>query len=137
MPKAKKNLQLASFGIRLVAILIDSVLLGIGLSIVRSPFRWGFSHHRFGFPGWSPLINALYSILLWVGWNGQTIGKKIMKIKVVREDGKPLDYPTAIIRYIGYIISTIPLFLGYLWVIWDDKKQGFHDKLARTLVVKE
>ena len=84
--------------------------------------------------GW--LAGALYSILLWTYWNGQTLGKKAMGIKVVKEDGSPVDIVTAIIRYVGYLVSAFVFGLGYLWVIWDPKKQGWHDKIAKTVVVK-
>lgn len=114
----------ASFGTRFLAALIDGLIFG--------SIGWGL---RLGFSG--SLLGALYSVLLWVNWNGQTIGKKVMKIKVIREDGKPLDYKEAIIRYLGYILSAMALGLGYFWVIWDEKKQGWHDRLAGTLVVKE
>ena len=123
------------FGLRLVAWLIDGVVLSVIWSLIaRMPFL------PFGKEGWESLnllVGALYSILFWVHWNGKTAGKKIMKIKVVTEKGKGLDYQTAVIRYLGYLLSAIVLLLGYLWVIWDDKKQAWHDKLAKTYVVRE
>ena len=117
----------ATFIDRLLACLIDGLILGIGGGMI-----WGYNNS-----GWSSLVGALYSVLLWVNWNGQTFGKKIIKVKVVRMDGKVLTYRDAIIRYVCYFISAIPLGLGFFWVIWDEKKQGWHDKLAKTLVVKE
>ena len=121
----------AGFGIRLAAGIIDMVIIVVCLGLLKSimPF---LTH-----PIFNTLAGALYSILLWVNWNGQTVGKRVMGIKVVKEDGSPVDYQTAVIRYLTYMVSTIPLFLGYFWVIWDEKKQGWHDKLAKTLVVKE
>lgn len=130
----------ANFGLRLIATIIDGLILGVAMAILTSLFRWIpplFGRRVFGQRLFSTLIGALYSILLWVNWNGQTPGKKIMSIKVIREDGKALDYPEAIVRYLCYIISALPLCLGYLWIIWDEKKQGWHDKLAKTLVVKQ
>jgi len=121
-------MEYADFWTRLVAALIDGFILSIGSSIFWGPFRAS---------GFQTIIGALYVVLLWVNWNGQTIGKKIMKIKVVREDGKPLEYREAIIRYVCYFVSAIPVGLGFLWVLWDEKKQGWHDKLAKTYVVKE
>lgn len=115
----------ATFWERFLAIFIDGIVLSFANQMLKHMPMAGF------------LIGALYAILLWVNWNGQTLGKKVMKIKVVREDGKPLDYQTAIIRYLGYMLSGAVLLLGFLWVIWDSKKQGWHDKLAKTLVVKE
>lgn len=121
--------NLVGFGPRLLASIADGLLLGVLIGITGNVT----GNMENGYGG---IIGALYSVLLWVNWNGQTLGKKVMGIKVVREDGKPLGYPTAIIRYIGYYISGLFLFIGFLWVIWDPKKQGFHDKIAKTYVVK-
>lgn len=121
----------AGFGVRFVAGLIDVVVMAIVSGVLNKmvPFM--------RLPILGSIPGVLYSILLWVNWHGQTIGKRAMGIKVVRTDGKPLDYPEAVIRYLAYLISAIPFFLGFLWIIWDEKKQGWHDKLAKTLVVKE
>ncbi|MEE8119748.1 MAG: RDD family protein [Gammaproteobacteria bacterium] len=74
-------------------------------------------------------------IVLWTQF-GATPGKMMLNIVIVdRDTGKLPSLGQAVIRYIGYIVSTIPFLLGYFWVIWDDKKQGFHDKLADTVVV--
>jgi uncharacterized RDD family membrane protein YckC len=83
------------------------------------------------------LLGAVYYIFLWVYWQGQTVGKKAMGIKVTQANGRPLTYSQAILRYAMYIVSAIPFFLGFLWLIWDEKKQGWHDKVAGTIVVKE
>ena len=75
-------------------------------------------------------------ILLWKYYQA-TPGKMIFKATIV--DAKTGGKPTLkqwIIRYLGYIISTIPLGLGIFWVAFDKKKQGFHDKLANTVVVQ-
>lgn len=131
VPQVKKNQKNAGFGIRLVAAIIDGVVMAIAGTMLGKIMP-GFAR---------PLVNtavgALYSVLFWVNWNGQTLGKKAVGIKVVKEDGKVLDYQGAVVRYVGYIVSAIPLLLGFFWVIWDEKKQGWHDKIAKTLVVKE
>jgi len=121
----------AGFGVRLSAMLIDCILIGIANSMLGKvmPFLRK--------PLFNSLTSGLYSILLWVNWNGQTVGKRVMGIKVVKENGKALDYREAVLRYLGYIISAIPLGLGFFWVLIDEKKQGWHDKLAKTKVVKE
>ena len=75
-------------------------------------------------------------ILLWKYYQA-TPGKMIFKATIV--DAKTGGNPSLrqlIIRYLGYIISTIPLGLGIFWVAFDKKKQGFHDKLANTVVVQ-
>lgn len=121
------NKERVGFLTRFVAVLIDCIVVGVaGAMLGRERANL-----------LSSLVGGLYSVLLWVNWNGQTLGKKVMKIKVVTEDGKPIGYKEAIVRYLGYILSGVALCLGFLWVIWDKKKQGWHDKIAGTLVVKE
>ena len=75
-------------------------------------------------------------ILLWKYYQA-TPGKMIFKATIVdaKTGGKP-SLRQLIIRYLGYIISTIPLGLGIFWVAFDKKKQGFHDKLANTVVIQ-
>lgn len=76
-------------------------------------------------------------VFCWVKFAG-TPGKRLLKLKVLDEaTGNQLTLGQAILRYIGYIPSAIVFGLGYLWVIWDGKKQGWHDKIAKTVVVKE
>lgn len=127
----------AGFGVRLVAALIDGVILSAAWAILRQVFFLSLPFFRHQTSNLSVLFNALYYILLWVNWGGQTIGKKAMKIKVIQENGQPLDYKEAVIRYLGYFVSGLVLGLGFLWVIGDAKKQGWHDKIAKTLVVNE
>jgi uncharacterized RDD family membrane protein YckC len=59
-----------------------------------------------------------------------------MNIKVARTDGASLTIGTGIVRYIGFLLSTVVIFLGVLWVLWDPNKQGWHDKIANTVVVR-
>jgi uncharacterized RDD family membrane protein YckC len=65
---------------------------------------------------------------------GQTPGKILLKLQVVRTTGKSLTYGIAFLRWTGCIISSLPLFLGFLWVAFDSRKQGWHDKIAGTVV---
>jgi uncharacterized RDD family membrane protein YckC len=58
-----------------------------------------------------------------------------MGVRVVRLDGHSMGIRRSIVRYIGYFISLFSLTLGFLWVLWDDRRQGWQDKLARTCVV--
>ena len=82
------------------------------------------------------LVNAVYFVGLWVYWNGQTLGMKVLGIKVVKTDGSALTISTGIIRFIGLIISFLCLLIGVIWVAFDANKQGWHDKMAGTYVVK-
>ena len=69
---------------------------------------------------------------------GQSFGKRFIGIRVVRTDGAPIDYQTAVLRHIvGYPLAVLLFGLGIVWMLWDRKQQGWHDKLARTVVVKD
>jgi uncharacterized BrkB/YihY/UPF0761 family membrane protein len=80
------------------------------------------------------LIGLAYFVIFWAT-SGQTPGKMALGIKVISVDGTSVGWGKAILRYIGYIISVIVLFLGFIWIAFDSKRQGWHDKIAKTLVV--
>jgi uncharacterized RDD family membrane protein YckC len=107
---------------RLCAAFLDIILIGI-LS--------GIAHVR-------PicLIVALaYFAGMWT-WRGTTIGGIVLKLKVVRTDGRPLTFIVALVRGLAAAFSVIVFFLGFLWIAWDKDKQGWHDKIAGTEVVR-
>jgi len=82
------------------------------------------------------LLPAVLIIGFWV-WKSATPGKMVISAKIV--DAKTLGEPSTgqlIVRYIGYFISTFIFCLGFLWVAIDKRKQGWHDKIAGTLVIK-
>ncbi len=70
------------------------------------------------------------------GTYGQTFGKMALKIKVVNEDGTPLDYSKAFLRWLGYFLCDLTFYIGYLWAAFDPRKQGLHDKVCKTLVIR-
>lgn len=70
------------------------------------------------------------------GTYGATIGKMVAKIKVVKENGEKLSYSDALVREIASYLSAVILFIGFLNVLWDSKKQAWHDKLAHTIVIQ-
>ncbi|UFS95226.1 RDD family protein [Nocardia huaxiensis] len=79
---------------------------------------------------------GLYFIYL-EGKTGQTPGKKMVGIRLVREaDGQPLGFGYAFLRRLCHIVDSLPCYIGYLWPIWDPKKQTFADKIMNTIVVK-
>ncbi len=70
--------------------------------------------------------------------NGQSFGKRFMGLRVVRTDGQPVDYQTAALRhFVGYPLSALFFGLGLLWILWDGRRQGWHDKVAKTIVVMD
>jgi uncharacterized RDD family membrane protein YckC len=66
---------------------------------------------------------------------GFTPGKAILGLKIVRKNGGKLSFGRSLLRFFSYWISAIPLFLGYFWVLWDPKRQAWHDKIAGTQVL--
>ncbi len=134
-PNTKSAQQLqpvyAGFGRRFIAYVIDQlIVLFIGASI---GFTFSAGSRGIGFfPG--AISGALYFVFFWVSQKGQTLGNRLMAIKVTKTDGGELDIATGIVRYIGYFISSLVFGLGFLWIIWDSKKQGWHDKIANTVV---
>lgn len=70
-------------------------------------------------------------------WKGQTLGKRLLGIVVVNESGRDISWGQSFARLFLYIVSYLPVFLGFLWCIWDSRKRCFHDMIAHTLVVKK
>ena len=84
------------------------------------------------------VLPAVLVIWLWVAWRGQTPGKRVMGARIVdAETGGPVSTKQAIIRYLGYYVSMLGLFIGFFWVGFDPKKQGWHDHMAGTVVVRK
>jgi uncharacterized RDD family membrane protein YckC len=120
----------AGFGDRFVAWLIDFAILLIPNLIIYLVLE-GAAGQAVSF-----LLNAGYVVYFWSS-SGQTPGKSIMKLQVVHADGGAILTPgQAIVRWIGTFISGIAIGLGYLWIIWDPKHEGWHDKIATTKVIK-
>jgi uncharacterized RDD family membrane protein YckC len=78
------------------------------------------------------VVSIFYNISFWM-LSGQTPGKRFLGVRVMRADGERLKLRNAILRQFGYYISTI-LYLGFIWILFDNKRQGFHDKIAGTIV---
>ena len=80
-------------------------------------------------------VSFFYTVGFWTFAGGQTLGKHVMGIRVVRLDGQRMILRRSILRYIGLWLAALPLLLGLSWVLVDDRRQGWHDKLARTCVI--
>jgi len=77
---------------------------------------------------------VLYHVFFWF-FAGQTVGKALFGIKIVPLRGGRISIFRALLRYIGYFVTGFSLGIGFLWVIFDDRRMAWHDKLARTCVV--
>ncbi|MDO9528804.1 MAG: RDD family protein [Syntrophales bacterium] len=85
------------------------------------------------------IITALLNVIYFTyfhGTTGQTVGKKIFGLKVVQKTGEPITMGIAFLRWVGYLISALILYLGFIWIAFDRRKQGWHDKIAGTCVIK-
>ena len=125
----------AGFWIRFVAIFIDGILLGIVTSIINAAFN-GNTSGRFGL---QTLLGVVYYTFFWSSaspWPGQTIGSKLLNIRVIKTDGSDLSITQALVRYVGFVISALCLLIGLIWAAFDPNKQGWHDKIAGTYVVR-
>ena len=154
--EASTTIQHSDLGSRIAAGLIDYIILGIIgviLSFAFAPFIWMGTMPNDWSGGWMMpgfrwgLFSGMFVIqfLLWIvyftyfeGTSGQTIGKKIVKIKVVNEDGSKCEFGAALIRTILRIVDHFPFLyiLGIILIAATDKKQRLGDMLAKTLVVK-
>jgi len=81
------------------------------------------------------LIALAYFSGMWA-WKGTTVGGIVLNLQVVRVDGQPLNFLTALVRSLAAVFSVVVLFLGFFWIGWDRDKQGWHDKIAGTVVVR-
>lgn len=81
-----------------------------------------------------PVVLIFYYVTFW-SLTGQTIGKMVMGLRVISVDGNPPTIWHSLVRLIGYGISMLVFWLGYIWIIVDDQRRGWHDHMARTWVV--
>jgi uncharacterized RDD family membrane protein YckC len=124
----------AGWWTRFFAIFLDSIGLGIVSGILTGVLYGGDTTASSGL---QTLLGVLYFTYFWSAQGkGQTLGMRVLNIKVVKTDGSQLDLVGAFIRYIGLVISCIALFIGVIWAAFDAEKQGWHDKIAKTYVVK-
>ncbi|MDE2952589.1 MAG: RDD family protein [Chloroflexota bacterium] len=154
-PPARQQVRLASVGRRWLAIIIDGLIVavmtlllaGVGgvfttieaalLSDDATMISTAASQFQNDVLTMNLLVSALYNVAFMTLFNGQTLGKIMLKLRVIKKNGQRIGILDAIIRNVfGYTISGMFL-LGYLWAAFDREKQTWHDKLAGTLVVDE
>jgi peptide/nickel transport system permease protein len=137
------NMELASIWGRTGSLVVDLLLLNlikgagtyivlfliISIPFVRTPWFNPISSITTYF------LWAAYFILFW-SRSGQTPGMKLFNIRVLREDGSRLSVGRATLRLAGFAVGGAVVFLGLIWAFFNPRKQGWHDQLAGTLVVK-
>ena len=118
----------AGFAIRMGALFIDAVIIGVLTSFLTL--------HAFHEPRQFQLIVlAAYGAVMWK-LKGTTIGGIVFNLQVVRVDGRPMDWATSIVRALSCFLSLVALGLGFFWIAFDEGRQGWHDKIAGTAVVR-
>ncbi|MDX1823708.1 MAG: RDD family protein [Thiohalomonadales bacterium] len=143
------SIQYAGFWRRLVAFLLDSFLFSAVIAPVqlliygRDYFYWSSEQSGiFAIYGaadflLTTLLPVLLIIAFWVKL-GATPGKLLMDCRVVDANTlEPLSWKKALLRCLAYLVSALPVYLGFVWIAVDKRKQGLHDKLARTLVLHQ
>jgi uncharacterized RDD family membrane protein YckC len=113
----------AGFWVRMVALLLDVLLVGIATSLLHPLFHMHL------------LLLATYGAVMWK-LRGSTIGGIVFDLRVVRLDGRPMDWETSIIRALSCFLSLAVAGLGFFWIAFDEARQAWHDKIAGTVVVR-
>jgi len=142
-----QNPQFAGFWRRMAAALIDFALVmtltaPLLFSIYgHAYFRWLFTGFDLmsTYGSWDLILTRILPIIgLLLCWRylGATPGKMLMSCRIVsRHTRRTPGLAQALIRLLCYFASSLPLNLGFFWIGWDKQKQGFHDKMANTLVL--
>ena len=137
------DVEYAGFWIRVGAALIDTLLIvAVTFPLLLWIYGWSYFGDETGFIAGpadfliSWVAPAIAVILFWL-YRQATPGKMMLSLRVVdATTGGTLSVGQSIGRYFGYYVSMIPLFIGMIWVGFDSKKQGWHDKLAGTVVIR-
>jgi uncharacterized RDD family membrane protein YckC len=132
----QRTLNYAGFGIRFLAIIIDGILLQIvqaGISFAMYG-GYSFSDSRVDLSLISVVVGIVYTVAMQSSATQATLGKMAVGIKVGDENGNRISMLNALGRYLASFLSAIIMGIGYLMVLWDDKKQSLHDRLAGTYV---
>jgi len=141
-PAAAGRVEYVGFWKRFVAFVIDTfIVVVVCVPVLLAIYgREYFNPMREGLAGfWDFAVNivlpAAAAILFW-RYRGATPGKMAISARIV--DAKTLGAPSTgalVVRYFAYIVSVLPLMLGFAWIGIDRRKQGFHDKIAGTVVI--
>ena len=138
--------NLAGFISRALAMIIDIAI--VSLIALLSVFAGLFIVYGFNFGAYGSgnitlplylvlfLLSSTYFVFLH-GYGGKTAGKTLLGIKLINNEGEGVGLWEAFVRWIGYYISGVFLFAGFLWFLVDSECQTWHDKIAGTYVVKD
>jgi uncharacterized RDD family membrane protein YckC len=140
-PGPSAGVRYGGFWVRVVAYILDGIITFVIAAALTPLFGGTMFPTRpeemdFTGSGISLLVGLVYFVAFW-SWRGQTPGMMPFNMTVVRaDDGGKIDWVRALLRYVGLIISFLVIFIGVIWVAFDSRKQGWHDKIAGTVVVR-
>jgi uncharacterized RDD family membrane protein YckC len=151
-PQGYGQVTYGGFWIRLVAYIIDAVIIFIPLAILgfiigviaaASAGAANNSNANAIAGSGASLLVDLIAFVVTVGYfvyfwgKGQTIGMRVFHLRVADAvTGQPIGYGRAALRYLGYIVSALVCYIGLIWAAFDGRKQGWHDKIANTVVLQ-
>ena len=153
IPRESYTVDYAGFWIRLLAFVIDAFALFAVIWVFLGLWPLAFGLGWMGGSEGAAVSRGEVSIVYWIltvlipfvmvvayfvcfwGWRGQTPGKMVMRIRIVYFDGNRIGWGGAAMRFLGFIISFLLVFIGHIWVAFDNRRQGFHDKIADTFVI--
>jgi uncharacterized RDD family membrane protein YckC len=122
-PPGTMVLPRVGFWQRFGATLIDVVLIGVLMALMRvRPTAFIF-------------IWTAYHIAMWT-WKGTTVGGMVFGLKIIRTDGRSINFPVALVRALSAFLSAAAAFIGFFWAGWSTDRQSWHDKIAGTYIVK-
>jgi len=140
---SENAVKYAGFWVRVGAALIDTIFfMMLVLPVLYAMYGeeyftsteqvyWGIGDLLMNY-----VVPAIIVIVFWT-YRSATPGKIILNMKIVdAETGEQPSTGKLIIRYLGYYVSAIPMCIGLMWVGFDERKQGWHDKLANTVVIR-
>lgn len=137
----------AGFVSRFVALVVDAWILTVGFASASYVISVALAFARLNVPplreNWGVALasagtaTAVTVVYLTVCWSvfGRTPGKAIVGVRIVRQGGGELTAARALLRVLGYVVSAVPLYLGFAWVLVDGERRAWHDHIAGTQVV--
>jgi uncharacterized RDD family membrane protein YckC len=145
-PTGTPAVAYGGFWIRVVAYIIDAVVLGIASSVLFGLFGISLvptDFSNYDLPQSFVWINLAWVAVVWLYFallesapRGATIGKMALGLRVVTGDGQQLSFLNATGRYFAKILSGMFFCIGYMMVGWTERKRGLHDMIANTVVIK-
>jgi uncharacterized RDD family membrane protein YckC len=130
--------RIVSFTIDAALITVVDVIVGVGAALILSLLHipHGLRTILAVIGGAAFVIGSIaYFVIFWAA-AGQTPGARVMQIRVLTADLEPVRPKRALIRCIGVILAALPLFIGFVPILYDSRRRGFQDQLAHTVVVE-